>query len=59
MFGDGLRSAVLYGSAAAGEHIPSRSDYNVLVIADRLDVSIFARCRRPFARGPTRAILRR
>jgi len=37
-FGPGLRSVVLYGSAAAGEHIPSRSDYNVLVIADTLDV---------------------
>ena len=36
-YGDGLRSVVLYGSAAAGEHIPKRSDYNVLVIVDRLD----------------------
>ena len=39
--GEELRSVVLYGSAAAGEHIPNRSDYNVLVIvralaADRL-----------------------
>lgn len=37
-FGSGLRSVVLYGSAAAGEHIPNRSDYNVLVIADGLDL---------------------
>lgn len=36
-YGTGLRSVVLYGSAAAGEHIPKRSDYNVLVIVDRLD----------------------
>ena len=36
-FGQGLRSVVLYGSAAAGEHIPNRSDYNVLVIVERLD----------------------
>jgi hypothetical protein len=36
--GDALRSVVLYGSAAAGEHIPNRSDYNVLVIVDSLDV---------------------
>ncbi len=36
-FADGLRSVVLYGSAAAGEHIPDRSDYNVLVIVKRLD----------------------
>jgi hypothetical protein len=27
---------VLYGSAAAGEHIPNRSDYNVLVVVDSL-----------------------
>jgi predicted nucleotidyltransferase len=31
-FGDGLEAVVLYGSAAAGEHIPKRSDFNVLVI---------------------------
>lgn len=36
-FADGLRAVVLYGSAAAGEHIPDRSDYNVLVIVKRLD----------------------
>ncbi len=36
-FADGLDSVVLYGSAAAGEHIPNRSDYNVLVIVKRLD----------------------
>lgn len=35
-YGDALRSVVLFGSAAAGEHIPKRSDYNVLVIADSL-----------------------
>src|SRR5438046_1478890 len=36
-YGAGLRSVVLYGSAAAGEHIAKRSDYNVLVIVDALD----------------------
>ena len=35
-FGDGLMSVVLYGSAAAGEHIPKRSDFNVLVIVQKL-----------------------
>ena len=35
-FGDVLHSVVLFGSAAAGEHIPKRSDYNVLVIARSL-----------------------
>jgi hypothetical protein len=32
----GLRAVVLYGSAAAGDHLPGKSDYNVLVVADRL-----------------------
>ena len=35
-FGDGLEAVVLYGSAAAGEHIPKRSDFNVLVIVREL-----------------------
>jgi predicted nucleotidyltransferase len=29
-----LSSVVLYGSAAGGDHIPNRSDYNVLVLLD-------------------------
>ena len=37
-YGADLRSVVLYGSAAVGEHIPKRSDYNVLVIVDSLSV---------------------
>ena len=36
VYGAQLRTVVLYGSAAAGEHIPKRSDYNVLVIVDEL-----------------------
>lgn len=36
-YGSALRSIVLYGSAAAGEHIAKKSDYNVLVIVDGLD----------------------
>lgn len=38
-FGAELRSVVLYGSAASGEHIPKQSDYNVLVLVDALDVT--------------------
>src|SRR5918992_2288436 len=38
-FGAELRSVVLYGSAASGEHIPKQSDYNVLVLVDALDVA--------------------
>lgn len=35
-FGAELRAVVLYGSAASGEHLPKRSDYNVLVLVDSL-----------------------
>lgn len=35
-YGADLRSVVLYGSAAAGEHIPKKSDYNILVLLDSL-----------------------
>jgi hypothetical protein len=38
-FGAELHTVVLYGSGAAGEHIPKKSDYNVLVIVDSLDAS--------------------
>jgi len=38
VYGSELRSVVLYGSAAAGEHIPKRSDYNVLVVVDSLSM---------------------
>jgi hypothetical protein len=35
-YGAELRAVVLYGSAAAGEHIANKSDYNVLVIVNAL-----------------------
>jgi hypothetical protein len=35
-YGAHLSSVVLYGSAAAGEHIPKQSDYNVLLLLDEL-----------------------
>lgn len=34
-----LQSVILYGSAATGEHIERRSDYNVLVVLDRLGLA--------------------
>ena len=34
--GAGIRSVILYGSAAAGDHVGKRSDYNILVVCDRL-----------------------
>jgi hypothetical protein len=36
VYGAQLDAVVLYGSAAAGEHIPKRSDYNVLVVVQEL-----------------------
>jgi len=38
-YGTRLDSVVLYGSAAAGEHIPKRSDYNVLLLLKELDAT--------------------
>ncbi|RPJ85772.1 MAG: hypothetical protein EHM18_09530 [Acidobacteria bacterium] len=32
----GLRAVILYGSAAAGDHVGKRSDYNILVVMDQL-----------------------
>ena len=41
-YGGQLASVVLYGSAAAGEHVPKKSDYNVLVLLERIDASTLA-----------------
>jgi hypothetical protein len=41
-YGARLSSVVLYGSAAAGEHIPKQSDYNVLLLLDRVDGAALA-----------------
>jgi hypothetical protein len=41
-YGSHLSSVVLYGSAAAGEHIPKQSDYNVLVLLDRIEPATLA-----------------
>ncbi|RKX33450.1 MAG: hypothetical protein DRP22_00250 [Verrucomicrobia bacterium] len=51
----GLRSVVLYGSAAAGDHTGRGSDYNLLLVVERLDMELLdrlSRCvRRWMARG--------
>ncbi len=36
-YGARLSSVVLYGSAAAGDHVPKKSDYNVLVLLGRVE----------------------
>jgi hypothetical protein len=41
-YGSRLTSVVLYGSAAGGDHIQKRSDYNVLVLVDTLAASELA-----------------
>jgi hypothetical protein len=38
-FGAELRAVVLYGSAAAGDHVPKKSDYNVLVLVASIDTN--------------------
>jgi len=41
-YGTRLNSVVLYGSAATGEHIPKRSDYNVLLLLNEIDANALA-----------------
>jgi len=38
-YGDRLASVVLYGSAAGSDHVPNRSDYNILVLLESFDSS--------------------
>ena len=45
-YGAQLSSVVLYGSAAAGEHVPKKSDYNVVVLLGRIEPGALAKpCR--------------
>lgn len=41
-YGTQLSAVVLYGSAAAGEHIPKQSDYNVLLLLDSIEPAALA-----------------
>ena len=41
-YGAPLSCVVLYGSAASGEHVRKKSDYNVLVLLDRFDAGTLA-----------------
>ena len=41
-YGSHLASVVLYGSAASGEHVRDKSDYNVLVLLDHIDAGSLA-----------------
>jgi hypothetical protein len=41
-YGAQLSAVVLYGSAAAGEHIPKQSDYNVLLLLEAVEPATLA-----------------
>jgi predicted nucleotidyltransferase len=47
--GSGIRSVILYGSAAAGDYVGKRSDYNVLVVAERLGIREMTALAKPAA----------
>jgi hypothetical protein len=42
VYGETLRSVILYGSAVAGEYIAKKSDYNVLVVLDAVPLDRLA-----------------
>lgn len=42
-FAGDLRAVILYGSAAAGEHLPKKSDLNVLVLVETLSAEALTR----------------
>jgi len=53
-YGTNLKSVILYGSAAAGDHTGKRSDYNVLVLLERLglpELKSFSRITRKWVKG--------
>ncbi len=52
--GENLKSVILYGSAAAGDHSGKRSDYNVLVVTDDLSkdaLKTFSKTAKAWARA--------
>ena len=46
-----IKSVILYGSAARRDYIPGKSDINLLVVVERLDVPILKNVLDPVARG--------
>ena len=50
LYGDRLRSILVYGSVASGEHIPRRSNVNLLVCLDRVDFEALELSRKFFQR---------
>lgn len=48
--GSQLRSIILYGSSVAGDFIEKRSDHNILVVVEKLDLATLKLLREPFAK---------
>lgn len=46
----GSYSAVLYGSAARGDYVPERSDVNLMLVFDRLDLALLRRLEPAFTK---------
>jgi predicted nucleotidyltransferase len=44
-FGAKLLSVVLYGSAASGDFVPGRSDVNLALVLESIELDLLARCR--------------
>jgi predicted nucleotidyltransferase len=43
--GNNLMSIILYGSAVRGEHVPARSDVNLMLVFKKLDLAHIAKVR--------------
>jgi len=51
--GENLASVVLYGSAAAGDHIDQRSDQNILIVLNRITTEDLRRSQAPISAWQT------
>ena len=56
IFGDGLKSIILYGSGARGDYVPGKSDINFLVVLDENAVSDFERAQPLIPKWKKRAV---
>ena len=59
VLGKDLRSLIVYGSAAGPEYVPGRSDVNLLVVAERLDLPVMRGLSELAGKRPGRPGLRR
>ncbi|MCK4256443.1 hypothetical protein KAX35_06120, partial [candidate division WOR-3 bacterium] len=40
ILGSNIRSILIYGSASSGEYIQGKSDINLLVVCDKIDIDV-------------------